>query len=310
MTRSSLQWMTALVCAVLSSTFATAALGQDNADSTSVKTVEIWPGDPPEWTRPDAPERDTSGPDSRTVAGKRVVRLGNVSTPELHLYPAANAMATVIVSPGGGYNILAWDLEGTEIAEWFQQQGINAAVLKYRVPTRNESKAWQPPVQDIQRSLSLVRSGAIPELEAEHVGLLGFSAGGNATVRATLATDRLYEAIDQHDQVSIVPDFAILVYAAYLTETRGGTELSDEYKVTENTPPMFFAHAFDDRLSCMGPVGLFAELKRNDIASSLHIFSAGGHGFGARDTGEEKDAWLPLCKAWLGDRGFIQTMPK
>lgn len=285
-------------CIVSSLTCATA--GADGADS----KVRVWPGEPPRWTAPQGEEVNVRGPNSRSVAGRSVIRLGNVSTPELHLFPADGATTTVIICPGGGFNILAWDLEGTEVAKWLQQNGISAAVLKYRVPTRNEDKKWLPPAEDLQRSISLVRSGSIQGMPAKHVGILGFSAGGYTAARTALSTHRLYDPIDQVDQASAAPDFAALIYTAYLTESNQPYKLSKELKVTEKTPPMFFAHAFDDPHTCMGSVALFTELKRNKIPSSLHVFSSGGHGFGARDTGNEKDQWLPLLKAWLKDRGF------
>lgn len=287
-----------LVCVVASFSFASA-----RADDAKL-TVRVWPGDPPEWTAPTGKEGDTSDPRSRQVAGRRVIRLGNVSTPELHLFPAENANTTIIICPGGGFTILAWDLEGTEIAEWLQKHGVSVAVLKYRVPTQDEEKKWVPPVQDLQRSISLVRSGSVPGMPTKNVGVMGFSAGGHTATRAALLTERLYDSVDEHDKVSATPDFAALVYTAYLTESRKSYKLSPELKVTDQTPPMFFAHAFDDNITCMGSVALFAELKRNNVPSSLHVFSSGGHGFGARDTGNEKDQWLPLFKSWLTDRGF------
>jgi endo-1,4-beta-xylanase len=280
----------------------TAALADQTGEADSV--VRLWPAEPPTWSVPAAAERDTSGPDSRTVAGKPVVRLGNVSNPELHVFPAKDAKTAIVLCPGGGFSILAWDLEGTEIAQWLQQHGVSVAVLKYRVPTRNEDTKWLAPVQDAQRAVALIRSGAVKSIDAAHVGVMGFSAGGHTAVRTVFADKRLYEPVDQTDQAGCGVDFAALIYPAYLTTSRRSEEMIADLDVDENTPPMFFAHAFDDPLTCMGSVGLFAELKRHNVPSSLHIFSGGGHGFGGRDTGEEKDQWLPLLKAWLVDRGF------
>ncbi|MEO1529155.1 MAG: alpha/beta hydrolase [Planctomycetota bacterium] len=276
------------------------------ARSSAQEVIAVWPDQPPSWTAPAEDERDTSKPDSRTVAGRSVIRLGNVSTPQLYLYPAKDATASVVICPGGGYSILAWDLEGTEIAEWFQSHGVSAAVLKYRVPTRQEEARWMPPVQDVQRSLAIIRGGKAKGFETKHVGVLGFSAGGNAATKTALATERHYAGIDSLDELSFRPDFAALIYPAYLTKQRDGEDMADDVNVTSDTPPMFFAHAFDDRLSCMGSVGLFAMLKRQGIPSSLHVFSTGGHGFGGRDTGNEKDLWLPLCHAWLKDLGMTK----
>lgn len=292
-----------LVIVAVALLFATAH-ADDRVSTDRVSTVRVWPGEPPAWTPPKEKEQDKSAPDSPGVAGRSIIRLGNVSTPELHLFPAEGAKTTVIVCPGGGFSILAWDLEGTEIAKWLQQNGVSAAVLKYRVPTREEEKKWVPPVQDLQRSISLVRSGAVDSIKAANIGVLGFSAGGHTVARTALSTDRLYDPVDGSDKASVVPDFAALIYTAYLTESKESEQLSDELKVTDKTPPMFFAHAFDDPHSCMGSVALFSALKRNKVPASLHVFSTGGHGFGARDTNSEKDQWLPLYKAWLADRGF------
>lgn len=291
----------ALTCAALLFVCPHAGGAENETDAT---VVRLWPGAPPAWSSPDAAESDTSGPDSRTVAGKAVVRLGNVSQPELHIYAAEGAETAIVLCPGGGFSILAWDLEGTEIAQWLQRRGVSVAVLKYRVPTRTADPKWLPPVQDAQRAVSLIRSGAVDSVTAANVGIMGFSAGGHTAVRTVFADKRLYESVDKADRSSHSVDFAALVYPAYLTKSRDSEEMVDDFVVTEQTPPMFFAHAFDDPLTPMGSVGLFAELKRHNVPSSLHVFSSGGHGFGGRDTGEEKDLWLPLLKAWLDDRGF------
>ena len=278
-------------------------------------TVSLWTEKTPHWTAPQEAEADTSTPDSGNVANRPVIRLGNVSQPELHLFPAENSQTTIIVCPGGGYSILAWDLEGTEIAAWFQKNGVSAAVLKYRVPTRNEDQRWKPPVQDIQRAISLVRSGQAGKASSSRVGILGFSAGGNACAHAATATRRYYEPSDESDKASWKPDFAALVYPAYLLakdaekdrKVENPLELASELKITKDSPPMFFAHAFDDRISCLGSVAMFAQLKKYEIPSALHVFSGGGHGFGGRQVGQQLDHWLPLCKAWLVDNGWAQS---
>ena len=289
----------AIACALSATAFLHSARASEPSS-----VIPVWPSDPPKWNAPSGEEHDSSGPDGRTVAGRSVIRLTNVTRPELHVYPAKGSDTTVIICPGGGFSILAWDLEGTEVAEWLQQQGVNAAVLKYRVPTRDEDERWLAPVQDLQRSLALVRDGKIPELKAKHVGVMGFSAGGHTAARSTFAAERTYEPVDKSDSASIHPDFAALIYTAYLTVSRESEVMTDGFSVTENTPPIFFAHAFDDRITPIGCVKLFAELKRNNVPASLHVFSTGGHGFGARKTDEEKDVWLGLFRSWLTDRGF------
>ncbi|TWU01304.1 alpha/beta hydrolase [Stieleria varia] len=298
---SSTKWLLILAVVLLHSD---GALAQEAAPA--VKTVPVWSGNMPAWTAPTEPEQDTSGPNGRDVAGKSVIRLGNVSKPELHLYPFPGSENTVIVNPGGGYSILAWDLEGTEIAQWLQSIGVSAVVLKYRVPTRNEEKNWLPPVQDIQRSVSLLRSGAIDGFQPKRIGVLGFSAGGNASARAATATQRHYEPIDAHDQASAKPDFAVLVYPAWLADKEDESKLIEDLTVSPETPPMFFAHAGNDRISCMSSVTLFTTLRANKVPAELHVFANGGHGFGARDTGESKDHWPALCESWMRDNGWLK----
>jgi len=272
-------------------------------------TIAVWQDDMPAWDAPDAPESDTSTADSRQVAGRSVIRLGNVSHPELHVYPAtgdARSESTVVIAPGGGYSILAWDLEGTEVATWLQSVGVSAVVLKYRVPTRQADQKWLAPVQDIQRGISLVRSGKVPGVGTEKIGVLGFSAGGNASARALTAKSRLYEASDEIDRADCKPDFGVLVYPAWLVETDEPLELIDDISVDENTPPAFFAHAIDDRVSCLSSVGLFTAMQRHKIPASLHIFSSGGHGFGLRRSGSVTDQWPDLCAAWMKQIGVAR----
>ena len=248
-----------LICSVL---VALLGLPQLASSVNAQNVVDLWPSAPPAWQAPSEPERDTTKPDGRGVAGQRVVRLGNVSQPQLHTYPAKGSNTTIVICPGGGYHILAWDLEGTEIAKWFQAHGVSAAVLKYRVPNPNKETRWVAPVQDVQRSLAIVRGGAVDDLPNQHVGLLGFSAGGHATLMTATATKRHYDRIDDHDDQLLRPDFAALIYPGYLTKDKKSTELSTDFTITKDTPPMFFAHAFDDGHSCMGSIGVFSELKR------------------------------------------------
>lgn len=280
----------------------------EDASSSADQVVSIWPDAPPKWEAPTEAEHDTSDSDSRVVAGQSVIRLGFVSKPELHVFrPKQESSDTaVVICPGGGYTILAWDLEGTEIAQWLQGMGVTAVVLKYRVPTRTSETKWLAPVQDIQRSISLVRSGAIDGVAPKRVGVLGFSAGGNASARVATADKRHYEAIDDIDRASAMPDFAVLVYPAWLVTEKDPLKLIDDLHVNEKSPPMFFAHAADDRIDCMSSVTLFNELKQNGVACSLHIFASGGHGFGGRTTGKLSDGWRDLCTTWMTNQGWLK----
>lgn len=288
---------------------------------TPSQVLKVWPDTPPDFTPSDAPEADTSAPDANRVAGKTVIRLGNVQSPELHIYQPTTAASNtaIVVCPGGGYSILAWDLEGTEIAQWLQKSGVTAVVLKYRVPTRDAAKTWLAPVQDIQRSIELLKTGQVVGVNADHVGVLGFSAGGNASARAA-TTQHKHFAIDSNNQAKtrpddqptsstelagVRPDFAVLVYPAWLVREDDSIQLIDDVTVDETTPPMFFAHARNDRVTCLSSVTLFTELQKRDIPSALHIFADGGHGFGARSVNLAHDRWPGLCEDWMRDRGWL-----
>lgn len=284
------------------------SLSQEVAKTDEV--YEVWPKMPPTWNAPTEPERDTSTEKSNLVGGRPLVRLGNVSVPQMHVFrPAADKASdtTVVICPGGGYSILAWDLEGTEIAAWLNGIGVTAVVLKYRVPTRSENEKWLAPVQDIQRSISLIRSGSVKDIPSKQIGLLGFSAGGNASARSATATKRMYQPVDATDEAGYLPDFAVLIYPAWLVEKDNPAKLIDDIVVTKETPPMFFAHAQDDGVTCMSSVALFSALKSSGVPSSLHVFASGGHGFGARKSGTPDDQWPELCEAWMKSMKWLKN---
>ncbi len=268
--------------------------------------LPIWPDEPPTWNAPTQSEFDTTTDKSNKIAGRHLMRLTNVSEPELHVFrpKIAAADTTILIAPGGGYSILAWDLEGTEIATWLQALGVTAIVLKYRVPTRSESKNWLPAVQDLQRSISLIRGNGVPGVRPQSIGVLGFSAGGNASARVATATTRTYDAKDKIDQSNCVPDFAVLIYPAWLV--KGGNTLIEDLKVTSKTPPMFLAHAANDSVTCLSSVALFAALKTHNVPAELHVFTSGGHGFGGRNTGKPTDAWKSLCRTWIHQHEWLK----
>lgn len=267
------------------------------------EVIDLWPDTPPGPARDIGPERDTSDANSRKVAGRAVIRLGNVSTPQAHVYlPPVDQRngSSVVICPGGGFSILAWDLEGTEVAEWFVQQGVAAIVLKYRVPTRMVDPIWLQPTQDAQRTISLVRSRCQDwKLNPQRVGILGFSAGGHTAARATLTRKRLYKPVDQADQQPFLPNASMLIYAAYLTN-KDNTALADGLVVDEQTPPVFMAHAFDDRVPMQGPLHLGLALKRASVPSEIHIYDTGGHGYGLRPVDAlPVTSWPDRCRDWL-----------
>ena len=247
-------------------------------------TINVWPGKPPGETKELGPEADQTKPQDKLIAGRRIIKLGNVATPQITVYRPSKAKDTgtsVVICPGGGHYILAYDLEGTEVATWLNDFGVTGIVLKYRVPFRDPEKRWQAAVQDAQRAMSLVRSHAAEwKLDPKRIGMLGFSAGGQVAGLVSIFNDeRQYEPLDDIDKVSSRPDFAVLVYPGGLDE-RGQPRLRPEVKVTKESPPMFFVHAFDDNASVFNTLLLATELKKVGVSAEVHVYATGGHGYG------------------------------
>ncbi len=273
--------------------------------------LNVWPGTPPGDTKTLPPEADQTKAADKLIAGRRIIKLGNVATPQLAVYRPAKDRdigAAVIICPGGGFNILAYDLEGTEVAAWLNSLGVTGIVLKYRVPARDPQKRWLAPVQDAERALSLVRSKAVAwGLDPQRIGILGFSAGGTTAAYASLAVGRRhYSEIDAVDQVSCRANFALLIYTGGFVE-RGQTVMNPEVLVPQDTPPMFLVHAFDDGVPVQNTLLLAAELKKAGGSAEVHVYDSGGHGYGLRHVAEfPVTTWPKRAEEWLARRGLLQ----
>ena len=269
--------------------------------------VKLWPGKAPGEVKDIGPEKYQETKPGQT----EVKRLTNVSEPTIAIYQPAKDKATgaaVIVAPGGGYSILAIEHEGTQTCEWLNTLGVTAILLKYRVPKREMQMPENlAAIQDAQRAISITRANAKEwGIDPGRIGMLGFSAGGNLTAWAALAEKRMYEPLDDADKLSPKPNFAALIYPAYLENGKGG--LKPEYKPTKDSPPMFFVHANDDK-GASGPENsaiLYATLKKNGVPAELHIYASGGHGFGMRKSDKPVSAWPDRCGDWLKTRGYLE----
>jgi len=255
------------------------------------EVIKLWPEDVPGQTEPKA-EPEIS--DNRSG---NVTRIAKVTDPALIVYEASGANkkdAAVIIAPGGGYHILAINHEGYEIAEWFNSLGVTAFVLQYRVPQQRDGA-----LQDIQRAFRVVRSKADQYgINTEKIGVLGFSAGGSLAARASnLFTKNTYFPASPVDYLSSRPNFAMLIYAAYLDEGPGGT-LTPELEMHEKTPPTFLFVTADDKHGSDALV-YAGELRNKDIPLELHMYQTGGHGYGMRENNPAGKAWPPLAEAWL-----------
>jgi acetyl esterase/lipase len=266
--------------------------------------ILIWPHGAPDETGTFGPEHDTAKPTDDLVGGKPVAKITNVTAPAITFYPAPadkNSHATVVVFPGGGYRILAMDLEGMEVCRWLNSIGINAVLLKYRVPQRPGLSRYAGPLQDAQRTLGVVRSHANDwHVDPDRIGVLGFSAGGHlaAAVSNNYET-RTYKAVDPLDSVSCRPDFAILIYPAYLTANDEGRQLSPELPVTARTPPTFLVQTEDDPVHVENSLVYYRALKDAKVPAELHIYSKGRHGYGLRPTALPVTHWPTLAEEWL-----------
>jgi len=255
----------------------------------------IWPGKAPGEEKELLPEYDTTKPDGELVAGRRVIRLTNVSVPQIAIYkpdPSIDTKTSIIIAPGGGHQIVAYDLEGTEVAEWFNSIGVTAIILKYRVPgaARNQGNRWLASAQDGQRAMSLVR-GRSKEIgiDPNKIGIIGFSAGGSPVKYTALTSKRLYDPVDQYDSVSFRPDFAAPIYSGGLPE---GAEL------TVDCPPFFMVITHDD-WSPVRMAEMYIALKKANISAELHIYESGGHGYGLRRTELPVTSWPDRMEEWM-----------
>ena len=276
------------------------------------------PRHPRSWTSgppplPAIPRRSTRRRSRRRKNSEVITSITNVSKPTLTVSrpePDKNTGVAVLVFPGGGYNNLAWEHEGTMVAEWLNSIGVTAAILKYRVPRRADTPKGQPPIQalmDAQRAVSLVRSHASDwGIDPKKIGVLGFSAGGHLAAWCSTNPDkRAYETIDAAEQVSCRPDFAVLIYPGGITNARA-TSSADEINVTKDAQPTFLAVATDDNGPAIGSALYYLALKKAGVPAELHSYAAGGHGFGMRPGDRPAASWPKRCEEWMRDQGILK----
>jgi acetyl esterase/lipase len=266
-------------------------------------TLPLWPGGAPGAQPNPVPEADTTTAKDRSVAGKPVIRLGNVSAPTLTVYSRKtgdNGVA-VVVFPGGSYKILAIDLEGTEVCEWLNSEGITCVLVKYRVPDTGPYPKSKAALQDAQRAVGMVREHAAEwHIDPNRIGVLGFSAGAHlATALSTHFDQRLYDPVDAADNLSCRPDFAVIVYPGYLALADQNFAPNPEIHPTAQTPPSFIVQAEDDPVHVENATVYFMQLKNAGVPAELHIYAQGGHGYGLRRTELAVTIWPDSVTKWL-----------
>ncbi len=273
-------------------------------------TLQVWPGAAPGAPANPPAEADTTTAKDNLIAGRPLIRLGNVSVPTMTLYTAkgvSGAGPAVVVLPGGGYNILAIDLEGTEVCDWLTSAGINCVLLKYRVPKSGPYPKSPTALQDAQRAMGLVREHAQEwGIDPKRVGVLGFSAGGHlAAALSTHYEQRLYDPIDAADKLSCRPDFAVVIYPGYLALADKNFAPNPDINPAADTPPTFIVQAEDDPVHVENAVVYFMALKNAKVPAELHIFAQGGHGYGLRRTALPVTAWPQAVETWLRTIGIL-----
>jgi acetyl esterase/lipase len=255
--------------------------------------VELWPEGKVPGNLPKEAEKDMP------ARGDNVRRVTNIGKPTVAVFSAPKKDApAVVICPGGGYSYLCIDKEGTDVAAWLQSQGITAIVLKYRAPN-NRAGA----LQDVQRALSVARENAAAwNVDPKRLGVMGFSAGGHLAARASNGFDeRTYAAVDTIDKHSCRPDFAVLVYPAYLDDKKGN--VSPDMNLKAKIPPTLILHTEDDKPYVPGSKLYAAALVEAKHPHELKVYPTGGHGYGLRSTGAAK-AWPEDTLAWLGKNGL------
>ena len=304
--------------------------------------LPIWPGKIPDAQAVGGPE--TAATDNQSlVAGSAWVYESRVSQPTMTVYSPAgkNTGAAVVVFPGGGYQILAMDLEGTEVCDWLTSKGITCVLLKYRVPGEGGYAKSAPypksgpypespmALEDAQRAMGLVRLHAAEwHIDRHKIGVLGFSAGGHLVAAISNHFDhRLYPAVDAADQESCRPDFAVAIYPGHLSlsaaewDAKQGTKksvvphpgnadkelaLNPDLHVTTRTPPTFLLQAEDDDVDNVDDsLAYYIALKKAGIPTEMHLYAHGGHAFGLRPTQFPITRWPQLVEAWLQTIGMI-----
>ena len=266
-------------------------------------TLPLWPSGAPGTQPAPGPEGNLTTDRDNRPGGKLVIRIGNVSKPTLTLYTpkGKNTGAAVVVFPGGGYRILAIDLEGTEVCDWLNSAGITCILVKYRVPEPGPYPKSSAPLQDAQRAVGMVRAHAAEwHIDPNRIGVLGFSAGAHlAAALSTHFDQRLYDPIDASDKLSCRPDFAVIVYPGYLALADQNFAPNADIHPTDQTPPTFLVQAEDDPVHVENAVVYFLALKNAKVPAELHIYSQGGHGYGLRKTELPVTTWPQAVEVWL-----------
>lgn len=278
--------------------------------SAASKPIPLWPKEVPGETGSIGEEHDATKATDNLVDNRRLMRLTNVSLPTITVFEAPknnNTGAAVVVFPGGGYRILAYDLEGSEVCEWLNSIGVTAFLVKYRVPSRQGQPRYAAALQDAQRAVGLVRSRAAEwNVDANRIGVMGFSAGGHLSAAiSNNFSKRTYPNVDEADNTDCRPDFAMLIYPAYLNDDNQKEHVAPELPISGRTPPTFIVQTADDKSFIDGTLIYYRALVAAKVPSGMHIYPAGGHGYGLRPSVNTVSSWPKRAEEWLRSMKFL-----
>ena len=272
------------------------------------QTLPLWPNGTPEPTQTSGPEHDATTEKDGKIAGRVLQHLTDIATPTLAVFPppaANNTGAAILVFPGGGYKILAYDLEGTEVCTWLNSIGVTCVLVKYRVPFDAHFPATTADLEDAQQAMRLTRSNAAAwHIDPTRIGVLGFSAG--AHLAAVLSNHADFAG--PHVPTSTVdakPAFSFIIYPGYLATGPALDTLDPDINPTAATPPTFLLQAENDPVHVENVLVYFKALKDLKVPAELHIFAEGGHGYGLRPTALPITHWPDFATTWLHTIGIL-----
>lgn len=293
--------------------------------------LPLWPHATPEPAQTTEPEKDVTTDRDALISGHRSSRLTNVTNPTISVYPPAkvtNNGAAALVFPGGGYVRLAWNGEGTDTCDWLNSLGMTCLLVKYRVPEQGRYPENYADLEDAQQAMRLARAHAAEwHINPHHIGVIGFSAGGNLAVLLSTHPDDTHvasspAASEADTSIDARPDFAIIGYPAYLlapTGTPNGPQKPGElptfpsinpvYTPNDFTPPTFLIQAENDRGYGGNAIVYYEALSHAHIPAELHIYAEGGHGFGMHPVGKPEEHWSHMAAEFLRELQIIPPAP-
>jgi acetyl esterase/lipase len=267
--------------------------------------LPLWPNGTPEPSTVSGPERNAAKSTDRLIAGKPIIRLTDVNKPTLAVYKPDSSKdtgAAVLAFPGGGYTILAIDLEGTEVCTWLNSIGMTCVLVKYRVPFDGHYPEHVEDLEDAQQAMRLTRSHAAEwHIDPQRIGVLGFSAGAHLAVILGNHADFKRNGAPENPEgkVDARPNFVVVIYPGYLSDAPDLTKVAPAIGPSSRTPPTFILQAEDDPVHEENSLLYFQALKEAKVPAELHIFAEGGHGYGLRPTELPVTHWPTLAETWF-----------